>query len=184
MIRNADHYLLIGPYDHLGSQNVRKPEVLRSYAIDPAAQINTPEITFQWLDYILRGGKKPELLNDKINYEVMGANEWKHAPSLDRTRNETLTLYLTDKKSGDKYQLAKERPTKFAFLEQEVNFADRASSDFDYYPAPIVGKKQDFERICIYQQALRRPCGNQWLVLRQDQSDHKQERHGCRSAVV
>ncbi|MCC6792709.1 MAG: CocE/NonD family hydrolase, partial [Thermomicrobiales bacterium] len=55
--RNANHYLLIGPYDHFGAQRARKDAVLRGYTIDPVAQINTPEITFQWMDYVLRGGK-------------------------------------------------------------------------------------------------------------------------------
>ena len=48
----------------------------------------------------MRDGKKPSLLKDKINYQVMGANEWRHAPSLEKMSNETLTLYLTDKKVG------------------------------------------------------------------------------------
>ena len=69
--KNADHYLLIGPWDHFGSQRSRNDRVLRDYTIDPVAQIDTPEITFQWLDYVMRGGKKPEILKDKINFEVM-----------------------------------------------------------------------------------------------------------------
>jgi uncharacterized protein len=141
--RNANHYLLIGPYDHFGAQGPRKPSVLNGYAIDPVAQIDTPEITFQWMDYVMRDGKKPELLKDKINYEVMGANEWKHAPSLEKMSNETLTLYLTDKKSGDYYQLSKEKPAQPGFLYQEVDFADRKTTNNDYYPDLIVGKKPD-----------------------------------------
>jgi len=99
--KNANHYLLIGPYDHVSAQSSRKPPVLNGYAIDPVAQIDTPEITFQWLDYVMRDGKKPELLKEKINYQVMGANEWKHAPSFEKMSNEMLTLYLTDSKAGD-----------------------------------------------------------------------------------
>jgi putative CocE/NonD family hydrolase len=141
--KNADHYLLIGPYDHSGAQWFIKDPVLRGYAIDPVAQFDTPEITFQWMDYIFRGGKKPELLKDKINYQVMGTNEWKHAPSLVKMSNETLTLYLTDKKSGDYYQLSKEKPAQPEFLYQAVNFADRKTTNNDYYPDLIVGKKPD-----------------------------------------
>jgi uncharacterized protein len=141
--KNANHYLLIGPYDHFGAQRPRKEPVLRGYNIDPVAQIDTPEITFQWMDFILRGGKKPDLLKDKINYQVMGTNEWKHAPSLERMNTELLTLYLTEAKSGDHYQLAKEKPSKPGFLSQEVDFADRKTTNFDYYPDPIVGKKLD-----------------------------------------
>ena len=134
---------MIGPYDHFGAQGSRKSPVLSGYAIDPVAQIDTPEITFQWMDYVMRDGKKPELLKDKINYQVMGANEWKHTPSLEKMSNEMLTLYLTDTKVGDHYRLAKEKPPKPGFLYQEVDFADRKTTNNDYYPAPIVGKKPD-----------------------------------------
>ncbi|HEV8538512.1 MAG TPA: CocE/NonD family hydrolase, partial [Bacteroidota bacterium] len=151
---NAEHYLLIGPYDHSGAQSTRKPSTLRGYAIDSVAQMDTPEITFQWLDYVMRDGTKPALLEDKINYEVMGANEWKHAPSLEALSNQTLTLYLTDSKtvpgdssmkitSGDMYQLSKEKPSKPGFLTQEVDFADRKTTNNDYYPDLIVGKQPD-----------------------------------------
>jgi predicted acyl esterase len=73
----------------------------------------------------------------------MGANEWKHAPSLEKTSSEMLTLYLTADKSGDKYHLSKTKPYKPAFLYQEVDFADRETAYNDYYPDPIVGKKPD-----------------------------------------
>lgn len=141
--KNANHYLLIGPYDHFGAQSSLKAPVLNGYAIDSVAQIDTPEITYQWMDYVMRGGKKPELLKDRINYEVMGANEWKHAPSLEKMSNEMLTLYLTDKKSGNYYQLSREKPSKPGFLYQEVDFADRKTTNNDYYPDLIVGKKPD-----------------------------------------
>jgi uncharacterized protein len=140
--RNADHYLLIGPYDHLGAQAAAKPANLRGYAIDPVAQIDTPEITFQWMDYILRGGKKPDLLKDKINYQVMGTNEWRHAPSIEKMSNDTLTLYLTDVKAGDHYQLSKQKPAKSGALREEVDFADRKTmNNRDFYPNLIVGKR-------------------------------------------
>jgi putative CocE/NonD family hydrolase len=141
--KNAEHYLLIGPYDHFGAQTARKSEVLRNYAIDPVAQMNTTDITYQWLDYVLRGGKKPDLIKDKINYEVMGANEWKHAPSLEKMSNQFLTLYLTDQKTDNYYRLSSTKPSKAGFLEQTVDFADRKTTNNDYYPDLIVGKKPD-----------------------------------------
>jgi putative CocE/NonD family hydrolase len=140
---HAEHYLLIGPWDHFGSQGSRNSAVLRGYSIDPVAQVDTPDITFQWLDYIMRGGKRPELLKDRINYEQMGANMWKHAPSLEAMHNDVLTLYLTDAKDGRYYRLARTKPAKGTFLTQTVNFADRKTENNDYYPAPIVGKKLD-----------------------------------------
>jgi predicted acyl esterase len=139
--QRANHYLLIGPYDHFGSQSSRKAPVVKGYAIDPVAQNDTPEITFQWMDYIFRGGRKPALLKDKINYQVMGANEWKHAPSLEKMSNEILTLYLTDEKLGDRYKLSGVKPLNQGFLHQEVDLGDRKTSNNDYYPNLVVGKK-------------------------------------------
>ncbi len=140
---NADHYLVIGPYDHFGAQSSSKPAMLRGYAIDSVAQMDTPELTFQWLDYVMRGGTKPALLADKINYEVMGSNIWKHAPTLEKMRNKTLTLYLTDTKAGNHYLLSEKKPQKRGFLSQDVDFTDRKTSNNDYYPDLVVGKKPD-----------------------------------------
>ena len=42
--RKPEHYLVIGPYDHLGTHWSKKPEVLRDYAIDPVAQIDSAGI--------------------------------------------------------------------------------------------------------------------------------------------
>jgi len=138
---DAEHYLVIGPYDHFSADRSRRDPVLRAYTLDPASQIDMPELIFQWMDYIFRGSKKPELLQDRINYEVMGANEWKHAPSLEKMSNEMLTFYLTDVKSGDKYQLSRTRPATPGFLEQTVDFKDRKTTNNDSYPFPIVGKQ-------------------------------------------
>lgn len=142
--KSADHYLLIGPYDHFGAQNARKAVVLRDYPIDPVAQIDTPKIMFEWMDHIFHGGARPELLKDQINYQVMGGNVWKHAKSLDQMSNRTLTLYLTNTPEDDKHRLSRKRPPKPGALTQTVDFADRTTSNNgDYYPWPIVGSKPD-----------------------------------------
>jgi len=133
----ANHYLIIGPYDHFGAQH-GGTAVLRDYKVDSVALINTKEITFQWLDYILKDGKKPALLKDKINYEVMGGNTWKHASSLDKMNNGFARFYLSDKKTGNYYQLDSAKPVKEKFLKQEVDFADRKTINNNYYPYPII----------------------------------------------
>jgi uncharacterized protein len=70
--KKANHYLVIGPYDHITTKLAFKPAVVEGYSIDPTAQIDTVELTYQWFDYVMRGGLKPALLKDRINYEVMG----------------------------------------------------------------------------------------------------------------
>jgi uncharacterized protein len=141
--KKANHYLIIGPYDHLGAQR-GGTAILRDYAVDPIALINTPDITYQWLDYILRDGKKPELLKDKINYEVMGTNTWKHAPSLEKMHNAVLTFYLSDIKKGHYFELNTKKTTEKKYIQQSVDFVDRnISHNNDYYPYPIIKDELD-----------------------------------------
>jgi len=138
----ANHYLIIGPYDHFGTQRGGEP-VLRNYKVDSVALIKTREITFQWFDYIMKGAKKPEILKDKVNYEVMGANKWKHVPSVAKMANRRLKLYLTDSKLGDNYSLSPIKPLKKGSMKQSVDLADRKTSYGDYYPDPIIKDSLD-----------------------------------------
>lgn len=138
--KNANHYLIIGPYDHFGAQIGGYPE-LRGYTLDPKALIDTREITFQWFDHILRGGPKPQLVKDKINYTVMGANEWRHAPSLEKMKDTALRFYLSDMKSGNEYRFSNKKPSKPGVLLQQVDLADRKTFNNDYYPGVIINKE-------------------------------------------
>ena len=54
----AEHYLVIGPYDHRGTQAATKPPVLRGYGIDPVAHLDTLDLTFDWFDYIFKGAEQ------------------------------------------------------------------------------------------------------------------------------
>lgn len=135
---NAEHYLVIGPYDHFGTRTDPKPPLVNGYSIDPVAQFNTDELIFGWLDYVMRGGPKPAMLQDRINYEVMGANLWKHAPSIAAMSNRLLTLYLANVKAGDNYRLAMQKPSDPGSVIQIVDFADRKHMSFDPYPDEIL----------------------------------------------
>lgn len=138
----ANSYLIIGPYSHFGAQKGGSL-MLNGYKVDADALINTNKITYQWFDYILKNGPKPEILKDRINYQVMGANEWRSAPSIDKMNNGFLKLYLTDNKSGKFYSLNAAKPAKNSYLSQEVDFADRHVQNNDYYPDPIIRKEID-----------------------------------------
>jgi putative CocE/NonD family hydrolase len=135
---NAEHYLVIGPYDHHGTQAAIKPAVLRGYAIDPVAQLDTLDLTFDWFDYILKGARKPELLKDRINYQVMGANAWRHAPSIEKMSEKVLTLHLDSESDGAFYRLAKAKPAVRDSLKMVVDYADRTAVSANTYPGEIV----------------------------------------------
>jgi putative CocE/NonD family hydrolase len=138
----ANYYLIIGPYSHFGAQR-EGAAVINGYKVDANALINTSKITFEWFDYIFKNSPKPAILKDKINYQVMGANEWKSAPSFERMNNGFLTFYLTKNKEGKLYSLDFKKPNKLGYLTQEVDFADRQVSNNDYYPDPIIRKEID-----------------------------------------
>lgn len=146
---DAKHYLLIGPYDHGGVQARRKPRALRGYTIDPVAEFDTAELTFQWMDHVFRDADMPGLIRNRVNHQVMGANVWKHASSIEAMAAERMTLYLSAQASDASTQkeplrlLATYADTPSAVVEQHVDFSDRANSLGDHYPAPIIGKQLD-----------------------------------------
>lgn len=138
----AQHYLIIGPYDHFGAQRGGTP-VLRGYTVDSVAIISTREITFAWLDHVLKNGPMPALIKDKINYQVMGSNTWQHAPSLEKMHNAVITLYLSNAKQGGYYQLSTQKPTATGYIPQQVDFTDRTTINNNYYPFPIISDSVD-----------------------------------------
>lgn len=137
---NAEHYLIIGPYDHFGAQKGGNA-FLRGYQLDKVALINTRTITFQWMNYIFKGAKKPELIKDKINFQVMGANVWRHVSSMDQMESGKTRFYLD--KFGTQLRLSPVKPSKKNYVLQNVDLADRKSANNDYYPDPIIKKEID-----------------------------------------
>lgn len=131
----ARHYLLIGPYDHLQAQRgVVTPlgdtaTWFAGYTIDPVARIDIlATLRYQWFDHVLRGRPRPPLLQDRVNYQLMGADTWRHAPSLDAVANDRLRLYLRPGADG-RHSLATAPPDASAALTHTVNLADRSDAD-------------------------------------------------------
>jgi uncharacterized protein len=133
---DADHALLIGPYDHFGAQAAVKPRSVNGYAIDPSAQFDTQEVTFQWLDHVLRDGPRPSLLRDRVNYQLMGADAWRHAPSL-AAAAEATDFHLSGEACGAHRCLSR-RAQDTTPLQQAVDFADRSTQGHAYYPDPVI----------------------------------------------
>lgn len=135
-VKNPNHYLLVGPYDHWTSQT-QPAAYLRNYKLDKAALINIRfDLVYQWFDYILKGKEKPSILKDKVNFQVMGANKWMHKPSLSAMTNDTLQFYLSADKNNDFYALKSK--ANAAKIELTVDFKDRKSmTNTEYYPWPL-----------------------------------------------
>lgn len=150
--KKAEHYLVIGPFSHFGAQQVPEKNIM-GYDIDPVAQINITNLVFEWFDYIFKKAPKPELLKDKINYQVMGTNTWGHASTIKNISNDTLTFYFSNKPSGvnfkstydtgnngskQHFMLSQQKPNEVEYLKQRVDFSDRRTEAQNNYFTPFI----------------------------------------------
>ncbi len=99
----SKHYLLIGPWDHAGTRNPTLE--MEGLSFPENSVLDMDQLHLDWYNWVLNEGKKPEILKDKVNYYVVGAGEWRHAPNLEALSNDTLALYLSspDGHSGDPF---------------------------------------------------------------------------------
>lgn len=134
---DPQHYLVIGPYDHFGAQRL-SPRFLRGYEIDSIAQIDTPELTFAWLDFVLKDQPRPAVVKNRINYQLMGHNSWQSTESLQALNVPTRRFYLSNLASGKHHLLSSSAAPPNTYLEQEIDFSKRDAQYNDYYPWPIV----------------------------------------------
>jgi predicted acyl esterase len=129
---HADHTLVIGPYDDNALLHGPSADV-RGYQVDAAALVDLHDLRYQWFDHIFKGAAMPALVKDRVNFEVMGGNTWRHAPSLDGMEEESRRFYLDVNKSGGSHPLTLRKPVRARFIQQKMSFVDR--SDAAWLPA-------------------------------------------------
>lgn len=88
----AQHYLIIGPWDHAGTRTPKKE--VGGLTFGDASILDMNKLHTDWYDWTLKGGPKPEFLKKRVAYYVMAADQWKYADSLESISNSTRTLYL------------------------------------------------------------------------------------------
>jgi uncharacterized protein len=127
---SADHRLLVGPYHHTAMQTGVLP-VVDGYRIDRAAQIDLQDIRLKWFDHVFHGARLQPILSDRINFEVMGANQWRHVSSLAHMGDKPVRLYLTDRAEGSQLAFSESAPIAARQgPELKVDFADRRDADY------------------------------------------------------
>ena len=134
----ANHTLLIGPYDD-GVMRRGPAAVLDGYTVDGAALVDLHELRYQWFDSVLKQGKASSLLQDRVNYQLMGSNEWRHAPSLEAMANASLRFYLEEDPASDRNRLAAAKIAETQFLPQTFDLADRSDAKLRP-PAEIISR--------------------------------------------
>jgi putative CocE/NonD family hydrolase len=129
---DADHTLLIGPYEHFTMQT-GVPPVVQGYTPDASARHDLQALRLAWFDHVFKGAPRPELLADRVNWQVMGADRWRHAPTLEAMAARSERLYLLP--GDDSHRLAN-APSADISTTQRIDFSDR--SDAGWAPSPTV----------------------------------------------
>lgn len=94
----AQHYLIIGPWDHAGTRT--PSQEFGGLKIGEACMLDLNKLHKEWYDWALKGGPKPEFLKKRVAYYVMGAEEWKYADSLEDIPVTKKRLYLNSDQDG------------------------------------------------------------------------------------
>ena len=93
----ANHYLVIGPWDHGGTRKPKKK--MGGLTFDDASLVDMNELNRTWYDWVMKDGEKPEFLKDRVAYYVVGQEEWKYVPTYEQMATEKRCFYL-DSKDG------------------------------------------------------------------------------------
>lgn len=126
---DADHRMLIGPYHHF-AMNSGVLSSIGGEEVDRAAMLDLRAIRQQWFDHVFRKAPLPEALSGRVNFEVMGADRWRHVDSLAAMAEKRLRLYLTGTRDGDRLLFGTAPPTPTnAPPPLSVDLADRQDVD-------------------------------------------------------
>jgi putative CocE/NonD family hydrolase len=128
---DADTTLLLGPYDAASIRH-GTAATLRGYALDAAARVDLPELRHQWLDHVLQGAKKPALLQDRVNLQVMGADRWRHLPTLEAAQGKALRLHLDTRRRAGPHRLLPAPAKGGGRAQLAVDLADRSDADLPW----------------------------------------------------
>lgn len=142
-IKAAQHYLVIGPFDHGGAQGGRVKGSMPPYTIDSAAMINQKQLVLQWFAYILKNGPKPAFLQDRISVFTLEENKWHYFPSLERMNKDTLTLYM--QRSADTL-LTAQKNISASTIQLSFNTKDVANDTISWYGENNANTRKLFER--------------------------------------
>jgi putative CocE/NonD family hydrolase len=88
----AQHYLVIGPWDHAGTRTPARE--FAGVSIGPAGMLDIPKLHRQWYAWTMLGGPQPEFLRKRVAYFVMVAETWRYADTIEEITAATQTWHL------------------------------------------------------------------------------------------
>lgn len=87
------HYLIIGPWDHPGTR-IPQPE-FGGLKFGPESLLDIPKLHLQWYAWTLQGGPRPEFLQKRVAYYVMGAEKWRYTEALEAITERSIAYFLS-----------------------------------------------------------------------------------------
>jgi putative CocE/NonD family hydrolase len=90
--QRLSHYLVIGPWDHLGTSSSRAE--FGGLKFPPQSLVNFHQLHLEWYTWTILGGRKPEFLRKRVAYYVMGAERWRYADALEEVTSHHECYYL------------------------------------------------------------------------------------------
>jgi putative CocE/NonD family hydrolase len=152
----ADHALLIGPFDERGVENGASSSV-RDLSIDSVARLDPIDARYEWFAHVLRGTDRPVLLGANVNYQLEGANEWRHAPSLQTLESKPIRFYLQASPDGAPHGLVAAKSSTPMSLTDTVDLRDRSDASWRPTPALVVGELQPREGVLFVTDRFEQP---------------------------
>jgi putative CocE/NonD family hydrolase len=123
---DADHTLLLGPYDGELIQGwPRSP--LGGITLPSSALIDLRELRYRWLDAVFNKTARPAPLEPGVVFMPVGADNWRHAASLDAMSPNRQRLYLDN--GGRPFRLTSTEPKKDQRFEQRIRFDERGDAE-------------------------------------------------------
>jgi len=127
---NAEHALLIGPFDERSVENGATEPSIRGSTPDAVARIDPNAARYEWFAHALGGADRPDLLRDNVNYELAGANEWRHGASLGALEQKRTRFYLEAAPGGTVNTLAAKKRRTPTSLTATMSLRDRRDADW------------------------------------------------------
>ena len=135
---NAEHALLIGPFDERSVEDGASSS-LRELPLDVVARNDLSDVRYAWFGHALRGAERPAIVSANVNYELAGANEWRHAPSLAALEENPLRFYLEASPNGAPHRLAAEKAAEPISLTETRDLRDLTDAAWRPAPELVIG---------------------------------------------
>jgi uncharacterized protein len=153
---NADHALLIGPFDARSVERGASSTV-RELTLDAVARVDSSDARYQWFEHVLQGADRPAILRGAVNYQLAGANEWRHPMSLVELEANPLRLYLAAAPNGAPHRLAVARSAAPMSLTDSIDLRDRTEPGWQPTQALVVPQLEPREGLVFMTEPFDEP---------------------------